>query len=122
MVEFYIIGIFLFQSSKGYLSYLDVSIGKEVSGICTKQGRLDVMGLNPQSAVVYLGHPNGKRNHNTLCLGMSWRARITFSELKVLKSLNILVPSEGMFNDFTDSKLVYSLSSDQLELCILAHA
>ncbi|XP_055897950.1 WD repeat-containing protein 46-like [Biomphalaria glabrata] len=47
------------SSSKGYLSYLDVSIGKEVSGICTKQGRLDVMGLNPQSAVVYLGHPNG---------------------------------------------------------------
>ncbi|KAH9508841.1 WD repeat-containing protein 46 [Bulinus truncatus] len=47
------------SSAKGYLSYLDVSIGKEVAGVSTKQGRLDVMGLNPQSAVIYLGHPNG---------------------------------------------------------------
>ncbi|CAL1535789.1 unnamed protein product [Lymnaea stagnalis] len=47
------------SSNKGYLSYLDVSIGKEVSGISTKQGRLDVMALNSQSAVIHLGHPNG---------------------------------------------------------------
>lgn len=46
-------------SSKGYLSYLDSSIGKEVSGIMTKQGRLDIMASNPQSAVIHLGHPNG---------------------------------------------------------------
>uniref|UniRef100_A0A0B6YVU6 BING4 C-terminal domain-containing protein n=1 Tax=Arion vulgaris TaxID=1028688 RepID=A0A0B6YVU6_9EUPU len=46
-------------SAKGYLSYLDVSIGKEVAGICTKQGRLDIMTVNPQSAIVHLGHPNG---------------------------------------------------------------
>ncbi|GFO49058.1 WD repeat-containing protein 46-like [Plakobranchus ocellatus] len=47
------------SSAKGYLSYLDVSIGKEVSGICTKQGRLDIMTVNSQSAIVHLGHPNG---------------------------------------------------------------
>ncbi|CAG5121307.1 unnamed protein product [Candidula unifasciata] len=47
------------SSAKGYLSYLDVSIGKEVAGICTKQGRLDVMAVNPQSAIVHLGHPTG---------------------------------------------------------------
>lgn len=46
-------------SSKGYLSYLDVSYGKEVSGIVTRQGRLDIMAANPQSAVIHLGHPNG---------------------------------------------------------------
>ncbi|RUS71102.1 hypothetical protein EGW08_021135 [Elysia chlorotica] len=46
-------------SAKGYLSYLDVSMGKEVSGICTKQGRLDILTVNPQSAIVHLGHPNG---------------------------------------------------------------
>ncbi|KAK3770476.1 hypothetical protein RRG08_027959 [Elysia crispata] len=46
-------------SAKGYLSYLDVSIGKEISGICTKQGRLDILTVNPQSAIVHLGHPNG---------------------------------------------------------------
>lgn len=47
------------SSAKGYLSYLDVSVGKEIAGICTKQGRLDILTINPQSAVVHLGHPNG---------------------------------------------------------------
>jgi len=47
------------SSAKGYLSYLDTSIGKEVSGTATKMGRLDIMAANPQSAVVHLGHPNG---------------------------------------------------------------
>ncbi|XP_005095274.1 WD repeat-containing protein 46 [Aplysia californica] len=47
------------SSAKGYLSYLDVSIGKEISGIATKQGRLDIMTVNPQSAIVHLGHANG---------------------------------------------------------------
>ncbi|CAG5127240.1 unnamed protein product, partial [Candidula unifasciata] len=46
------------SSAKGYFSYLDVSISKEVAGIYTKKGRLDVMAVNPQSAIVHLGHPN----------------------------------------------------------------
>ncbi|XP_059173914.1 WD repeat-containing protein 46-like isoform X1 [Physella acuta] len=52
---------FLLVSSgaKGFLSYLDVSVGKEVVGIHTKQGRLDVLTVNPQTAIVHLGHPNG---------------------------------------------------------------
>ena len=54
-----------FQSAKGYLSYLDTSIGKEVSGTTTKMGRLDIMAANPQSAVVHLGHPNGKLESKT---------------------------------------------------------
>ncbi len=50
---------FTFQSATGFLQYLDVSVGKEVSAICTKTGRLDVMAQNPHNAVIHLGHPNG---------------------------------------------------------------
>ncbi|KAJ8370890.1 hypothetical protein SKAU_G00109180 [Synaphobranchus kaupii] len=46
-------------STTGFLQYLDVSVGKEVAAICTKAGRLDVMALNPQNAVIHLGHPTG---------------------------------------------------------------
>ncbi|KAJ8265160.1 hypothetical protein COCON_G00142590 [Conger conger] len=46
-------------STTGFLQYLDVSVGKEVAAICTKAGRLDVMALNPQNAIIHLGHPTG---------------------------------------------------------------
>ncbi|KAI1893038.1 hypothetical protein AGOR_G00139770 [Albula goreensis] len=46
-------------STTGFLQYLDVSVGKEVAAICTKAGRLDVMALNSQNAIVHLGHPTG---------------------------------------------------------------
>ncbi|XP_071811926.1 WD repeat-containing protein 46-like [Apostichopus japonicus] len=44
----------------GALQYLDVSMGKMVSEIKTKQGRLDVMAQNPQNAVIHLGHTDGR--------------------------------------------------------------
>ncbi|XP_057681613.1 WD repeat-containing protein 46 [Corythoichthys intestinalis] len=46
-------------SATSFLQYLDVSVGKEVSAICTKTGRLDVMCQNPNNAIIHLGHPNG---------------------------------------------------------------
>uniref|UniRef100_A0AAY4CPE8 WD repeat-containing protein 46 n=2 Tax=Denticeps clupeoides TaxID=299321 RepID=A0AAY4CPE8_9TELE len=46
-------------SSSGFLQYLDVSVGKEVTAIGTKMGRLGVMTQNPHNAVIHLGHPNG---------------------------------------------------------------
>ncbi|XP_077572315.1 WD repeat-containing protein 46 [Stigmatopora nigra] len=46
-------------SATGFLQYLDVSVGKEVTAICTKAGRLDVMCQNPYNAIIHLGHPNG---------------------------------------------------------------
>ncbi|KAM8863070.1 WD repeat-containing protein 46 [Spinachia spinachia] len=46
-------------SATGFLQYLDVSVGKEVSATCTKTGRLDVMCQNPHNAIVHLGHANG---------------------------------------------------------------
>ncbi|KAJ8394754.1 hypothetical protein AAFF_G00041090 [Aldrovandia affinis] len=46
-------------SATGFLQYLDVSVGKEVAAICTKTGRLDVMALNSQNAIIHLGHPTG---------------------------------------------------------------
>ncbi|XP_074537504.1 WD repeat-containing protein 46 [Halichoeres trimaculatus] len=46
-------------SATGFLQYLDVSVGKEVTAICTKAGRLDVMCQNPHNAIIHLGHHNG---------------------------------------------------------------
>ncbi|XP_035500240.1 WD repeat-containing protein 46 [Scophthalmus maximus] len=46
-------------SASSFLKYLDVSVGKEVTAICTKTGRLDVMCQNPHNAIIHLGHPNG---------------------------------------------------------------
>ncbi|XP_059495486.1 WD repeat-containing protein 46 isoform X2 [Stegostoma tigrinum] len=46
-------------NSRGFLQYLDVSVGKEVTAICTKAGRLDVMTQNPYNAIIHLGHPQG---------------------------------------------------------------
>ncbi|XP_052789816.1 WD repeat-containing protein 46-like [Mya arenaria] len=46
-------------NAKGYLSYIDVSIGEKVAGYGTQMGRLDVMCQNPSNAVVALGHSGG---------------------------------------------------------------
>ncbi|XP_071948540.1 WD repeat-containing protein 46-like [Antedon mediterranea] len=46
-------------SSVGYLKYLDISVGKEISAYQTKCGRLNVMAQNPYNAIVHLGHSNG---------------------------------------------------------------
>ncbi|XP_072331930.1 WD repeat-containing protein 46 [Scyliorhinus torazame] len=46
-------------SARGFLQYLDVSVGKEVTATCTKTGRLDVMAQNPSNAIIHLGHTQG---------------------------------------------------------------
>ncbi|XP_013394449.1 WD repeat-containing protein 46-like isoform X2 [Lingula anatina] len=46
-------------NAKGYLSYLDVSIGQKVAGFQTHLGRLDVMCQNPHNAIIHLGHAGG---------------------------------------------------------------
>ncbi|PIK54086.1 putative WD repeat-containing protein 46 isoform X2 [Apostichopus japonicus] len=51
----------------GALQYLDVSMGKMVSEIKTKQGRLDVMAQNPQNAVIHLGHTDVNCWQYNLC-------------------------------------------------------
>ncbi|XP_033730001.1 WD repeat-containing protein 46-like [Pecten maximus] len=47
------------SSSKGYLSWIDVSIGEKVAGHTTGLGRLDVMCQNPSNATLCLGHAGG---------------------------------------------------------------
>ncbi|XP_022085313.1 WD repeat-containing protein 46-like [Acanthaster planci] len=46
-------------NAHGVLQYLDTSIGKMISEIPTKCGRLDVMTQNPYNAIIHLGHPDG---------------------------------------------------------------
>eukprot|EP00062_Callorhinchus_milii_P025093 gi/632985695/ref/XP_007909828.1/ PREDICTED: WD repeat-containing protein 46 [Callorhinchus milii] len=46
-------------SASGFLQYLDVSVGKEVTATCTKAGRLNVMAQNPYNAIIHLGHTTG---------------------------------------------------------------
>ena len=61
---------FFLQSSKGYVSYLDVSVGQKVAGYTTGLGRLDVMCQNPRNAVIHLGHSGGQFSGH-FCLGYS---------------------------------------------------
>lgn len=49
----------LSQSETGFLSWLDVTLGKEVTQIPTYKGRLEIMCQNPFNAVLCCGHPNG---------------------------------------------------------------
>uniref|UniRef100_A0A8B9NP45 WD repeat domain 46 n=1 Tax=Accipiter nisus TaxID=211598 RepID=A0A8B9NP45_9AVES len=46
-------------NDKGFLQYLDISVGKEVAALCTRGGRLAVMAQNPANAIIHLGHSNG---------------------------------------------------------------
>ncbi|KAL6082392.1 hypothetical protein STEG23_021547 [Scotinomys teguina] len=46
-------------SETGFLTYLDVSVGKIVSALNARAGRLSVMAQNPYNAVIHLGHSNG---------------------------------------------------------------
>ncbi|NWS64652.1 WDR46 protein, partial [Chunga burmeisteri] len=46
-------------NEKGFLQYLDISVGKEVAALCTRGGRLAVMAQNPANAIIHLGHSNG---------------------------------------------------------------
>jgi len=46
-------------NNRGFLQYLDVSMGKIISTINTKCGRSDVLTHNPYNAISILGHHNG---------------------------------------------------------------
>uniref|UniRef100_A0A8C2V7K7 WD repeat-containing protein 46 n=1 Tax=Chinchilla lanigera TaxID=34839 RepID=A0A8C2V7K7_CHILA len=46
-------------SETGFLTYLDVSVGKIVAALNIRAGRLNVMAQNPYNAVIHLGHSNG---------------------------------------------------------------
>nr|XP_045621257.1 WD repeat-containing protein 46-like [Procambarus clarkii] len=43
----------------GYLSWLDVTLGKEIVQVPTQKGRLEVVCQNPYNAVLCCGHSNG---------------------------------------------------------------
>ncbi|GBO28463.1 WD repeat-containing protein 46, partial [Araneus ventricosus] len=45
-------------SEKGFLAWLDVSIGKMVKETYTNAGRLNIMCQNPYNAIIATGHPN----------------------------------------------------------------
>lgn len=46
-------------SETGFLTYLDVSVGKIVTALNARAGRLSVMAQNPYNAAIHLGHSNG---------------------------------------------------------------
>ena len=49
----------LIKNETGYLTYVDVSMGKKIAGYSTAHGRCDIMSQNPTNAIVHLGHSNG---------------------------------------------------------------
>jgi len=46
-------------NSCGYLSYIDVSIGKKISGFSTSHGCCNLMTHNPSNGIIHLGHSSG---------------------------------------------------------------
>ena len=63
------------QNADSYLSWIDVSCGKQVCGFTTGLGRLDVMCQNPANGVIHLGHSGGL-HHTCTCLcttHLTWR-------------------------------------------------
>ncbi|CAI5448408.1 unnamed protein product [Caenorhabditis angaria] len=46
-------------SRNSFLTYVDVSVGKEVISFATKSGNLDVLCQNPANAIIHTGHTNG---------------------------------------------------------------
>lgn len=46
-------------NERGWLSWLDISVGSLVSQFNTRMGRLNIMAQNPANAVVCLGHSKG---------------------------------------------------------------
>jgi len=72
----------LLKNAKGYLSYIDVSVGEKVAGYGTQMGRLDVMCQNPSNAIVALGHTGGKNctnNDLSICLSANIFCKCYFS-------------------------------------------
>lgn len=47
------------SSSRGFLTWVDVSVGRIVSQFNTRKGRLNMMAQNPYNAVICLGHSEG---------------------------------------------------------------
>ncbi|XP_067134521.1 WD repeat-containing protein 46 [Centruroides vittatus] len=47
------------SSEKGFLSWLDISVGKMIAQYFTKHNRLNVLAQNPYNGVLLTGHPNG---------------------------------------------------------------
>ena len=50
---------YFFQSDRGFLTWLDVSVGQIVKQFSTRLGKPAVMTTNPQNGVVCLGHSKG---------------------------------------------------------------
>ena len=51
--------IYLLQSEYGFLSWIDISVGKQVAQMNANHGRLSIMCQNPTNAILCLGHSKG---------------------------------------------------------------
>ena len=47
------------QSEYGFLSWIDISVGKQVAQMNANHGRLSIMCQNPTNAILCLGHSKG---------------------------------------------------------------